>query len=80
VHGGITNKDIKAKVKQAENKAIENMKVDKNMYTVLFFDEANTTESIGLIKEIMCDKSMEGKPLNLCKNLKFVAACNPYRK
>ncbi|KAK3588412.1 hypothetical protein CHS0354_015933 [Potamilus streckersoni] len=50
------------------------------MYTVLFFDEANTTESIGLIKEILCDKSMEGRPLTDCPNLKMVAACNPYRK
>jgi hypothetical protein len=50
------------------------------VYTVLFFDEANTTEAIGLITEIMCDKSMEGKKLNLCENLKIVAACNPYRK
>jgi len=50
------------------------------MYTVLFFDEANTTEAIGLIKEIMCDKSIAGKPLKLCENLKMIAACNPYRK
>jgi len=50
------------------------------MYTVLFFDEANTTEAIGLIKEIMCDKSIAGKPLQLCENLKIIAACNPYRK
>ena len=50
------------------------------MYTVLFFDEANTTEAIGLIKEIMCDKTMEGQKLELCQNLKIVAACNPYRK
>jgi hypothetical protein len=34
------------------------------MDTVLFFDEANTTEAIGVIKEIMCDKSLEkGWPL-----------------
>ena len=50
------------------------------LYTVLFFDEANTTEAIGLIKEIMCDRSMEGEPLELCQSLKIVAACNPYRK
>lgn len=56
------------------------MKVNKNMFTVLFFDEANTTESVGLIKEIMCDKSLDGKKLDLCANLKMVAACNPYRK
>ncbi|XP_060590374.1 E3 ubiquitin-protein ligase rnf213-alpha-like [Ruditapes philippinarum] len=80
VHGGVTNEDIKSKVWNAERIAVENIeKYGENVYTVLFFDEANTTESIGLIKEIMCDKTMEGKPLN-CKNLKFVAACNPYRK
>ena len=46
--------------------------------TVLFFDEANTTDAIGLIKEIMCDGRMNGEPLP--KNIKFIAACNPYRK
>jgi len=45
---------------------------------VAFFDEANTTDAIGLIKEIMCDKRMNGKPVS--KDLKFIAACNPYRK
>ena len=46
--------------------------------TVLFFDEANTTDAIGLIKEIMCDGRMNGEPLP--KSIKFIAACNPYRK
>ena len=50
------------------------------MDTVLFFDEANTTEAIGVIKEIMCDKSLGGKPIKLHERLKIVAACNPYRK
>jgi len=48
--------------------------------TVLYFDEANATEAIGLIKEIMCDKTLGGKPLDLCRGLKVIAACNPYRK
>ncbi|KAK3585590.1 hypothetical protein CHS0354_036776 [Potamilus streckersoni] len=81
VHGGITNADIIKKVQEAEKLAQENTKnYGSHMYTVLFFDEANTTESIGLIKEILCDKSMEGRPLKNCPNLKMVAACNPYRK
>lgn len=50
------------------------------MDTVLFFDEANTTEAIGVIKEIMCDKTLGGKPMELHQRLKMVAACNPYRK
>jgi hypothetical protein len=43
------------------------------MDTVLFFDEANTTEAIGVIKEIMCDKSLGGKPIKLHERLKIVA-------
>ncbi len=46
--------------------------------TVVFFDEANTTEAIGLIKEIMCDRRLPG--LKISDNMKFIAACNPYRK
>ncbi|KAK3096790.1 hypothetical protein FSP39_003301 [Pinctada imbricata] len=81
VHGGTTSADILRKVEEAERKAQENMEqYGRNMFTVLFFDEANTTEAIGIIKEIMCDHSMAGKPIRLCNNLKIVAACNPYRK
>ena len=48
---------------------------------MLFFDEANTTSAIGLIKEIMCDMRMAGKRLNLAScGLQIIAACNPYRK
>ncbi|KAF6025992.1 Rnf213 [Bugula neritina] len=50
------------------------------IYTILFLDEANTTEAIGLVKEILCDGSMRGKPLDKSSQLKVVAACNPYRK
>lgn len=81
VHGGTKAKDIVKKVLEAEKKARENRdEFGDYMDTVLFFDEANTTEAIGLIKEIMCDRSIGGKQLKLCRNLKIVAACNPYRK
>ena len=46
--------------------------------TILFFDEANTTEAIGLIKEVMCDRRINGRPIK--ENVKFIAACNPYKK
>jgi len=47
---------------------------------VLFFDEANTTESIGLIKEIMCDLTCNGQPVDTQHGLKIIAAANPYKK
>ncbi|VDI62833.1 Hypothetical predicted protein, partial [Mytilus galloprovincialis] len=80
VHGGTTAKDIIMKVEIAEKIATKNAKDNPNMFTVLFFDEANTTEAIGVIKEIMCDKSLGGKPIEFNKTLKIIAACNPYRK
>ena len=50
----------------------------RNLDTVVFFDGANTTDAIGLIKEIMCDRRLHGKPIP--EDLKFIAACNPYRR
>lgn len=47
---------------------------------ILFLDEANTTEAIGLIKEIMCDLTCQGRPVDFSKGLKIIAAVNPYRK
>lgn len=85
VHGGTTEEDIILKVKKAEELAKKNrmraqVKEGKvNIIdTVLFFDEANTTEAIGLIKEVMCDRRMNGEKIS--EDVKFVAACNPYRK
>jgi len=63
-------------VEVAQNNAEEYPDLD----TVLFFDEANATEGIGLIKEIMCDRTINGKPLPSTCRLHLIAACNPYRK
>ena len=43
----------------------------------VFFDELNTCNSMGLITEIMCKRTMHGKPLP--DNLIFLGAVNPYR-
>lgn len=76
VHGGTSEEDIRKFIKQAEKISKENKK--ENLDTVVFFDEANTTDAIGLIKEIMCDRRINGKPIS--DDLKFIAACNPYRR
>ena len=65
------------KLKEAEELARKNKK-DHDIDTVLFFDEANTTEAIGLIKEVMCDRRVYGRGIS--EDIKFIAACNPYRK
>ena len=76
VHGGITEDDITRFVEKAEKESKINSQ--HQLDTVVFFDEANTTDAIGLIKEIMCDHRLNGRPIS--KELKFIAACNPYRK
>lgn len=63
-------------MKEAQKRAKENQ--EKGLDTVLFFDEANTTEAIGLIKEVLCDNHIQGK--RITERIKFVAACNPYRR
>ena len=80
VHGGTTKADIQKKVDTAVNRARTNQMKVPGIFTVLFFDEANTTEAIEMIKEILCDYTMGGKPSPRFDGLKFIAACNPYRK
>lgn len=79
VHGGTTSEMIYAKVREAENVSAIN-KQDYGFDSVLFFDEANTTESISSIKEVLCDKTVKGESLNPFSGLQIIAACNPYRK
>ncbi|XP_062858949.1 E3 ubiquitin-protein ligase rnf213-beta [Trichomycterus rosablanca] len=78
VHGGTTADSIHKKVREAESLAMKNRE-KYNLDTILFFDEANTTEAIFAIKEVLCDKMADGSPLNKDSGLKIIAACNPYR-
>jgi len=81
-------KDVKEMVKEERRK--KNIKLDEEgneaneepeeMFTVLFFDEANSTEAIGTIKEILCDGRMNGEKIDFSNGLKIIAACNPYKK
>ena len=80
VHGGVSTQDIINHVKAAQRWAVKNYRSDPDMFTILFFDEANSTEAIGTIKEIMCDGRINGKEINFAYNLKIIAACNPYKK
>ncbi|GLD49345.1 E3 ubiquitin-protein ligase rnf213-alpha-like protein, partial [Lates japonicus] len=79
VHGGTTSEMIYSKVREAEDIASIN-KQDYGFDSVLFFDEANTTEAISSIKEVLCDKTVKGESLTPNCGLQIIAACNPYRK
>ncbi|XP_026134867.1 E3 ubiquitin-protein ligase rnf213-alpha-like isoform X3 [Carassius auratus] len=79
VHGGTSSDMIYTKVREAEAMALRN-KLDYGFDSVLFFDEANTTEAISSIKEILCDNTADGQHLTGNTGLQIIAACNPYRK
>jgi hypothetical protein len=79
VHGGTTPSMIYSKVKEAERTAFSN-KAQHKLDTILFFDEANTTEAVSCIKEILCDRTVDGEHLHEDSGLHIIAACNPYRK
>ncbi|CAG0886586.1 unnamed protein product [Cyprideis torosa] len=78
-HGGIAAEDIVKKTLTAIKQASINVKMGIKQ-TVLFFDEANTTNAIGTIKSVMCDYQVDGKPIPKDIGLQFVAAVNPYRE
>uniref|UniRef100_A0A1X7TWB5 RZ-type domain-containing protein n=1 Tax=Amphimedon queenslandica TaxID=400682 RepID=A0A1X7TWB5_AMPQE len=77
IHGGTTESDVVRKVKEAESIAVQNRAL-YGINTVLFFDEANTSDAIGLIKEVMCDRRINGRQIK--GDVKFIAACNPYKR
>lgn len=79
VHGGTTAGAIYDIVREAEVLAFGN-KLQHRLDTVLFFDEANTTEAISCIKEVLCDRTVCGQRLARDSGLHLIAACNPYRK
>ena len=91
IHGGTTAHDIHKKLIEAVELSKRNLKEIQGssseapsnttpITAILFFDEANTTEEIGLIKEIMCDRTVNGENIDLSHGLKIIAAVNPYRK
>nr|XP_039268822.1 E3 ubiquitin-protein ligase rnf213-beta-like [Styela clava] len=77
VYGGITASDIQESIKEAE-KLWSQSKTDEDM-RLLFFDEANTTEAIYAIKEVMCDNTFDGEAVAM-ENTTIIAACNPHKE
>ena len=80
VHGGTTEGDLVRKVREAQKMAARNQQDYPGIHTVLFLDEVNTTEALGLVKEVLCDHMLNGEPLTTGSSLRLIAACNPYRK
>ena len=72
IHAGVTTRHMLETI----NGYNEEAKTSKGRIWI-FLDEFNTTDAIGLLYEVICNRKMLGKPLS--DSLIFVAACNPYR-
>merc|ERR1711994_849527 len=79
VHGGLSRETIKKKVDEAIRIAEENLVKHGIKMTIMFFDEANTTANIGVIKDLMVDRKNEGVSIPENSTLQFICAVNPYR-
>ncbi|OMJ85343.1 hypothetical protein SteCoe_13379 [Stentor coeruleus] len=73
IHTGTTYEDIKNVIRKYTEKSL--IKPKKRYW--VFFDEFNTSDYVGTISNIIVEKKFEGKEIP--ENVKFVAACNPYR-
>jgi ABC-type glutathione transport system ATPase component len=74
VHGGMEDTDIIAWMTK-QISAAEKMRSCSRI--IVFLDEVNTCNSMGLFKEIVCDRTMNG--ILIPDKIQIIAACNPYR-
>lgn len=76
IHGSLTADDLKLKVDEARRVAT---KLDHmGVKVVIFLDEINTSSCLGLLKEMIVDRSFQGVLLE--DNIVIISACNPVRK
>eukprot|EP00002_Diphylleia_rotans_P035617 TRINITY_DN778_c0_g1_i7.p1 TRINITY_DN778_c0_g1~~TRINITY_DN778_c0_g1_i7.p1 ORF type:complete len:5537 (+),score=943.68 TRINITY_DN778_c0_g1_i7:111-16721(+) len=74
IHGGTVKGDIKEVVDALCKRARRN----PGLQYFLFLDEINTSPLLSVFKEMICDHTFGGNPIE--KNISIVAACNPYRR
>ncbi|CAF3395094.1 unnamed protein product [Rotaria sp. Silwood1] len=76
IHAGVTSEQIIDMIHKFSRRAHECLLQNKRLW--VFLDEFNTTSSIGLIKEITCERTLLGEPLP--DNMVLLGACNPQRR
>ncbi|CAF3763739.1 unnamed protein product, partial [Rotaria sp. Silwood1] len=76
IHAGVTADIIINTMKIYIQKVQTYTNHEKRLW--IFFDEFNTTPNIGLLKEIICERTLLGEPLP--DKMVFLGACNPRRQ
>eukprot|EP01080_Neovahlkampfia_damariscottae_P009915 gene9915-2237_t len=80
MHPGWTVSQLRNKFKSIIDEHHELKKRDKckNLISLVFIDELNTSQCLGFLKEVMVDGSLDGEPID--KSIFFVGAINPQDK
>jgi hypothetical protein len=78
IHAGVTSEQIITTMHGFIERALACSRSDQNKRLWVFLDEFNTTPSIGLFKEIVCERTLLGEPLPV--NMVLLGACNPQRR
>ena len=65
--------------KYDENVRKDNEKKIKNRKIIIFFDEVNTSNSLDIVKRIICDEHFRKQILKIPDRFIIICACNPYR-
>jgi len=73
IHSGTTNKDI---INFIDEQIIPESLFEETKIWV-YLNEINACKSMGLISELICKHTCQGK--SLPSNIVFIASCNPYR-
>ena len=76
IHGSLTASDLKQHFDEARR--VANKIAHLGVKVVVFLDEVNTASVLGLLKEIIVDRSLNGELLE--ENIVIIAACNPVRQ
>ena len=83
VHAGTTDKDIVRAIDKAEAKVHElekQKKIRDSPFVLLFFDELNTCSHLPVFKRLLIDRLHPLRQDPVHPRLRFVGACNPWRK
>lgn len=75
IHGSLTSDDLKLKIDEVRQTARKLSPLGVKI--IVFLDEINTSSVLGLLKEIIIDRSLNGDIYE--ENIVVIAACNPVR-
>jgi hypothetical protein len=76
MHGDITATIFKQRINDIVQRTVDLTKIHPNFSTVVFIDELNTSSILGIVKEVIADRTLDGVPLP--NNIFFVGAINPF--